>query len=741
MKRSFYLFFILFSLGVSRTAFAQNDFARPVMDSLQKQLSTIKTAKDSLLLLQQLVDVTPIEQGETARYTDRVPKLIELNNRLKLIDSEPYRLIGLGNKYWKNKQYAEALKSLQASIDLFDKQHKQIIPLLMNTRILYNLIGNQEERLQYYQKKLEYYLVNGPAENAAPCYHGIGGYYLIKGAYNLAINNYLKGADLFRRYNVYYYSNAMTVVGLTYSQWGNVEKGDHYLKAIIPIAKKAKDSSSLNAAYYAMSQIAYIKHDYQEALEQSNKDVTTQNAQPSQRLATTLAFKADIYLKMGRPLLAFPLLEKIRAMSNSTELKTVNAFGNMELDYGYYEYYKAEGDRQKAEKFLLNAYKAAVDQKGTLLQLKYLKELGNFYKAQDKAELSGKYFDRYFKVAEEQEKNLGQFKIAQYEIDQNDKQQRNHINQLKQEKAVQDYQISRRNALLWGSLVVLLLISGLLVFIYRQLQINKKTLIALRETQQQLIQSEKMASLGELTAGIAHEIQNPLNFVNNFSDVSAELVDEMGEELNKGDIEEAKAIGADLKQNLEKIQHHGKRADAIVKGMLQHSQAGSGTKEPTNINTLADEVMRLSYHGLRAKDKSFNADLVTNFDPKLPNISVIPQDLSRVMLNILNNAFYAVQQKAKTAGDDYKPIVEVTTFFFPLQGVGGLKIRDNGNGIPDAIKEKIMQPFFTTKPTGEGTGLGLSLSYDIVVKGHGGKIEVDTKEGEFTEFMITLPIQ
>src|SRR3569833_1270517 len=230
MKRSFYLVFILFSLGVGRSAFAQNDFARPVMDSLQKQLSTIKAAKDSLLLLQQLVDVTPIEQGETARYTDRVPKLIELNNRLKLIDSEPYRLIELGNKYWKNKQYAEALKSLQASIGLFDKQRKQIIPLLMNTRILYNLIGNQEERLQYYQKKLEYYLVNGPAENAAPCYHGIGGYYLIKGAYNLAINNYLKGADLFRRYNVYYYSNAMTVVGLTYSQWGNVEKGDHYLK-------------------------------------------------------------------------------------------------------------------------------------------------------------------------------------------------------------------------------------------------------------------------------------------------------------------------------------------------------------------------------------------------------------------------------------------------------------------------------------------------------------------------------
>jgi len=262
----------------------------------------------------------------------------------------------------------------------------------------------------------------------------------------------------------------------------------------------------------------------------------------------------------------------------------------------------------------------------------------------------------------------------------------------------------------------------------------------LKATQTQLIQSEKMASLGELTAGIAHEIQNPLNFVNNFSEVSAELVEEMDVELDKGDIAEAKAIGTDLKQNLEKIKHHGQRADAIVKGMLQHSQAGSGTKEPTNINALAEEYMKLAYHGLRSKDKNFNAEMTSHFEADLPKINVIPQDIGRVLLNLFNNAFYAVNQKSKTAGSDYKQAIEVTSFFLPLQGLGGLKVKDNGTGIPDAIKDKIMQPFFTTKPTGEGTGLGLSLTYDMVVKGHGGRIDVTTKEGEFTEFIIKLPL-
>ena len=267
----------------------------------------------------------------------------------------------------------------------------------------------------------------------------------------------------------------------------------------------------------------------------------------------------------------------------------------------------------------------------------------------------------------------------------------------------------------------------------------ESTLHELKSTQSQLIQSEKMASLGELTAGIAHEIQNPLNFVNNFSEVSNELIDEMKAEFKKGDTDEGFAIADDLKQNLEKINHHGKRAADIVKGMLQHSSSGSGKKEPTDINKLADEYLRLSYHGLRANDKDFNADFITDFDENLPKIEVIPQDIGRVLLNLINNAFYAVSEKSKQGIEGYRPMVTVSSR--KLEKTIEIRVQDNGNGIPEAIKDKIFQPFFTTKPTGQGTGLGLSLAYDIVTKGHGGTLEVESKEGVGTEFIIQLPIK
>ena len=272
----------------------------------------------------------------------------------------------------------------------------------------------------------------------------------------------------------------------------------------------------------------------------------------------------------------------------------------------------------------------------------------------------------------------------------------------------------------------------------------------LKSTQSQLIQSEKMASLGELTAGIAHEIQNPLNFVNNFSEVSNELIGEMIEEVDKGNTEEVKAIANDIKQNLEKINHHGKRADAIVKGMLQHSRASTSVKEPTNINALADEYLRLAFHGLRAKDKSFNATMKTDFDTTIGNINIIPQDIGRVLLNLYNNAFYAVAERQKKSvaqemtsfekmsslEQRYEPTVSLSTKRLGNQIF--ISVKDNGNGIPQKVVDKIFQPFFTTKPTGQGTGLGLSLSYDIV-KAHGGEIKVHTKENEGTEFIIQLP--
>ena len=316
--------------------------------------------------------------------------------------------------------------------------------------------------------------------------------------------------------------------------------------------------------------------------------------------------------------------------------------------------------------------------------------------------------------------------------------------QQHQQQIVED-QIKKENRLrVYGftaGLGVLLMIAFILYRNNRQKQKANKvletTLINLKSTQSQLIQSEKMASLGELTAGIAHEIQNPLNFVNNFSEVNTELIDEAGQEIEKGNFEEVKIILNDIKENEQKINHHGKRADAIVKGMLQHSRSSSGIKESTDINKLTDEYLHLAYAAFKAKDNSFIAILKTDFDENIGTINIIPQDIGRVILNLITNAFYAVDEKKKSGIEGYEPTVTISTK--RENDKICLRVKDTGNGIPQKIVDKIFQPFFTTKPTGQGTGLGLSLSYDIV-KAHGGEIKVETKEGEGTEFIIQLPV-
>ncbi|MEO7209477.1 MAG: ATP-binding protein, partial [Chitinophagaceae bacterium] len=313
--------------------------------------------------------------------------------------------------------------------------------------------------------------------------------------------------------------------------------------------------------------------------------------------------------------------------------------------------------------------------------------------------------------------------------------------------AIQESEIERqkvyRNVTFAGLFIFIILAVFLFIRFREKRKLNitlQTTLSDLKSMQSQLIQSEKMASLGELTAGISHEIQNPLNFVTNFSEVSNELIDEMKIELSKGNYEEVNTIVEDVKKNLEKINYHGKRADAIVKGMLQHSRKNSGVKESTDINKLADEYLRLSYHGLRAKDKSFNATIPiaigTDFDDSIGKIKIVQQDIGRVLLNLYNNAFYAVNEKIKFADKNYQPTVSIQTK--KINDKVEIKITDNGKGIPQNIVDKIFQPFFTTKPTGQGTGLGLSLSYDII-KAHGGEIIVESIENEGTTFIINLP--
>ena len=342
---------------------------------------------------------------------------------------------------------------------------------------------------------------------------------------------------------------------------------------------------------------------------------------------------------------------------------------------------------------------------------------------------------KYFEAADEFNNFIDVKKTNEFYL-------KNIEDQIQQQQIKSDEE-KRKNGIrvfiLIASLTIFLIIAFLLFRNNRQKQkANKilgKTLSDLKSAQSQLIQSEKMASLGELTAGIAHEIQNPLNFVNNFSEVSRELLGEMKAALNNGDADEAKEIADDVIQNLQKIDHHGKRADAIVKGMLQHSRSSTGVKEPTDINALCDEYLRLSYQGLRAKDKSFNATMKTDFDESVGKIDVIPQDIGRVLLNLYNNAFYATSERQKTEGlmqeenPAYTPVVSVATK--KSENSVLITVSDNGNGIPQKIVDKIFQPFFTTKPTGQGTGLGLSLSYDII-KAHGGEIKVESLSAEGT---------
>jgi signal transduction histidine kinase len=369
---------------------------------------------------------------------------------------------------------------------------------------------------------------------------------------------------------------------------------------------------------------------------------------------------------------------------------------------------------------------------------------GNYKGAYENYKLYALYRDSLQK--KETEKRELQAKM-QYEFDK-----KQAIAKAEQEKKdAEQKRIKNLQYFTIAGLIVLLLVIVTIAFIQWRNNNQKKkanallqeqkaraesALSELKSMQAQLIQSEKMASLGDLTAGIAHEIQNPLNFVNNFSEVNKELIEEVKNQKSKLKTGELDELLDDIAGNEEKINHHGKRADAIVKGMLLHSRKDTGQKEPTDINALADEYLRLSYHGMRAKEKFFNADFKTDFDERIRKINIIPQDIGRVLLNLYNNAFYAVTEKAKLKANNYQPTAKITTR--RSHDKIEIRVEDNGNGIPQNIIDKIYQPFFTTKPTGQGTGLGLSLSFDII-KAHGGEIKVESKEGEGSVFIIQLP--
>jgi two-component system NtrC family sensor kinase len=510
--------------------------------------------------------------------------------------------------------------------------------------------------------------------------------------------------------------------------------------------KYGEQSGKINEVFYTtFSEISavYLKMNKLDSALYYAKKAINNDAFYKQSIPHTLGQLGNVYLKLKN----YPLAEKYYRNSLQTGEKFNSFFFKTTAEYHLADLFHEIGHLDTSIYYAKECLKSSLPHQFQLFAMQASSLLTQDYEAQNKSDSTLKYMKLMLSV---KDSVFSQEKMQEFQLIAFDEEQRKR----RSETAAERIRNQVRTYTLLGVLSFFLFGA---ILLYRNNKHRKKanellqqqkeevqqTLKELRSTQAQLIQSEKMASLGELTAGIAHEIQNPLNFVNNFSEVNTELIDELEQEVDKGNLQEVKAIAKDIKENEEKINHHGKRADAIVKGMLQHSRSSTGVKEPTNINALCDEYLRLSYHGLRAKDKSFNADFKTDLDNSIGKINIIPQDIGRVLLNLINNAFYAVNERQKITKESlptgqarYQPTVFLSTKRSGDKVI--LTAKDNGNGIPRNIVDKIFQPFFTTKPTGEGTGLGLSLSYDII-KAHGGEIKVETKEGEGTEFIIQLP--
>ena len=731
---------------------AQQHYWDTDYDSLARTLPRQSTDTARLRTIVHLLDLHPTN----AQALPLLDKLLTINQQLQVLSDAPYRHLRAGLELWYQKNEtgtAAALDTMKLAVKDFDRVGRPIPMLLIDLVILFNRQNRMDARRRYYDNKLNYYRLHGKTENIAACYVSQGGYYRRMGDFNRTLDNLLRAADLLQNFDHKMYVRELVVVGDVYADWGNRAKAVYYLRLAQeqPVFRHMAGMER-TFTFLALSRLYAEEHDLQWAGQMADSALNTYQADPYERYygqACGLVQKAAVLLQMRQLEAAFPLLVRAQQLDDSLNLPMSGKPGELEIDATWARYYLARHDDAHAETHWLRAYAKATTAKVERLRPLYLKELVAFYDARGQVSDAQRHSHIYIALLDSFNAAQGTFHVAQYESERVEQAQNAQINNLRQAQAVQGVRLRLGNRLLLGALLAVLLLSGLGVLIYRQLQVNRRTLAQLKATQAQLVQSEKMAFLGELTAGIAHELQNPLNFVKNFAEVSTDLVDEMSGDF-RGPSRDAGLEGeilAGLKQNLQKISQHGQRASSIIKDMLAHSRSGTGQRVLTDLNTLVHESLTLAYQGLQANDKTFRATLNTDFDSELGLIGAVAQDLSRVLLNLFTNALYAVrqrQQQGVMAGDidatdlPYEPTVTVSTRR-PNEQVVEIRVSDNGTGIPEAVRSKIFQPFFTTKPAGEGTGLGLSLSYDIVTKGHGGTLTVESKEGEGTEFLIILP--
>ena len=700
--KSTFLFSIALVINLA-CGYAQN---QQKADSLRQVYLTQKLPEaEKLKLLSSLSFNEARDNNLGLRYAEELILLAtKLDSTKRLIDGytlkgHKLRLFGRLEEalefYIKSAELAKADKNFRAEGDAYGY-----------IAATYSVAGNDVNADKYYKQSINTLRPLGRTQYLAGTLSNAGDHYLKTGELNSASQYILEAKDIF--YELGHESGiaySLGNLGILYAKTGKVATAKKNLNEAIAIFEKNEDFYPICDYLLAMADVYSEKGQMQVAIDHASRSLAlSQKNKLIEQIANASEKLADLYKKIGDDVqsLAFYKLH-IQYRDSLNNLNSVQKMADLQLDF--------EMSKKQSEVDLLTKQK--VTQRNLLFAL------------------AGIAFLAFL------------FAIVLVRSNQHRK------------KAYETLSIQKQQT--------------------EQEKTKAQELLAnLKATQDQLIQSEKMASLGELTAGIAHEIQNPLNFVNNFSEVNTELSEELAEEAMKGNLDEIKLIAKDIRENSEKINQHGKRAETIVKGMLQHSRSSSGKKEPTDINALADEYLRLAYHGLRAKDKSFNAKMVTDYDDSLGKINIVPQDTGRVILNLITNAFYAVDERKKndqtilqSHGDDnyegkdrqaelpeksgqvyeagldkeadsnYEPTVSISTK--KLDGNIEIMVSDNGNGIPQKVLDKIFQPFFTTKPPGQGTGLGLSLAYDIV-KAHGGELKVETKEGSGTSFTIELPI-
>jgi len=707
---------VLFAKALRFTGLAQDlSNTNAAMDSLQKALQIIKRTgdKEGIATIHQSLGWVYEYQSQTKQAMEHylMAKSIyeETGNQKKL--GYLMSLIGINQRYTGN--YGDAIESQMQALKI-GKEIKDTLTIneaLLALGFTYLKVEKWSEALDYQKQALDLLIHMDDSTGIARVYSDMGVTHMSMDSLDAAIK-------------------------------------DH--KAALAIREKTNDHYSIASSYFYLGDIYQLQARYPEALEYyrqsyffSNEGGYSINKMDSQLEIGSILHKMgenDLALKNYREVLEYSLdKEEWKGIVWASE-----AIGDV---------YLGEGKTGLAIKWLNKAVSKTPPNAFSILNPIHEK-LADAYVLSGNYKMGYENFVLYHQtkdsllVAENADKIITLTNRFEFESKQallNDRHDK--LMQLKQAE-IEKQKLTRNFSLMGMGIILILAIIFFIRFVEKK-KLNEKlqvTLSNLKATQGQLIQAEKMASLGELTAGVAHEIQNPLNFVNNFSEVSVDLTNDLVEEVNKGNTEEINILSLELKQNLEKITQHGKRASSIVNGMLDHSRKGSGQKEKTDINKIADEFLRLSYHGLKAKGKSFNADFKLDVDDNLQKINVIPQDIGRVLLNLINNAFYACAERSRSTAnknsgqniEEFKPLVVVSTKKY--EDKIEIRVKDNGTGIPQEIKDKIFQPFFTTKPTGEGTGLGLSLSYDIITKGHGGSLKVRTKEGEFTEFIINLPI-